>query len=845
MVTAGFSVLTQGTGSAGEILSYDAEEPPYEIEESDGTAEATEFEPEDPDSIIEDTESEPLDEDLTSTTYESSDTSGALSYTIYEEVTVDSSYFTWDVDIPSTRSQAGNRRSPVVEGFAVVPEEYGYEEWGLNSGEFFYVGSESVYLEEDGYDLDDVYIYDNMFFDLENAEQLSAERTPDEIVIKFRNADEMPGFEGQIQKEIDKVQKLGFVEEIGLYVVKVEDLKNDPSAVLNRFKNNRFVEYVEPNYTLGFSLDPNDPHYKTLKNVLSAINAQNGWDIMLEHENQRGIMEQADRGAAKYWGGTIAIIDSGMIANHADLPVLLDGYSAVASLAYGNDKVGHGTSVAGVVGAATNNIGTVGINLKAKIMPVKVDTSLGTMTVANVAKGIIWATDNGAKVINLSLGSATDNATTKSAIDYAYGKGVAIFAATGNASRNGVDYPARYDNVIGVGATTDGVTKVDFSNYGTGVDVVAIGNYHTTTATGDYAIKSGTSFATPQVAGLASLIYAVNPNATNEEVYALIKQAAKPLGGGFNAQTGYGLIDIGRTLALANAGNVDQKPTYTPPSLKLNGFAEVTLFVGDPYIETGYAAIDCFGNDITASVEITGFVNINKDGLYTLNYTVTDDGGNTVKTNRTVIVVAKPVEPKVIDPPTMTILGADPIILHVNSSTPYFEQGVLAVDGDGEDLSGNVEIYNELVRNQAGLHYVNYRVVGKSGSDATAQREVWVIRPALEKVVRTPYGLSGQGKQGMKVTHTGIVANNAGWIDLKLSNIDRNMVISAQLVNSATRDVVVEDLFSAAGTKQYKVNAGRYDLAVTIGKAVGNSKYTINMLMPEIVEYQYTDREVY
>ena len=818
----GFSALVQEADDTDEILSYAAEEPQYESEESDGIEESK-FASEGPTAeyIAEYIE----DADVWASAYESSDMRGALSYTIYEEVDIDPSRYTWNMEIPSDESQTGNH-PPVVEESAIVSEE-------------FY--PESVYFDEGDYDLDDDLIYDNMFFDIENAEQLAAKRTPDEIVIKFRNAAEMPGFERQLQREIDKVQKLGFVEELGLYVVEVEDLENDPNAVLNRLKNNRFVEFVEPNYTLDFSFEPDDPYYGVLKGVFEAINAPAGWEVT------KGI------GSSK-----IAIIDSGVVADHEDLPKkLLSGYSAVTSLAYNNDKVGHGTKVAGVLGAVGNNKkGIPGINWNAQIMPVKVDTLIGTITVANLAKGIIWATDNGAKVINLSLGMATDSATMKSAIDYAYNKGVAIFAATGNASRNAVDYPARYKNVMGVGATTDGKKMADFSNYGTGLDVVAIGSYYTTTATGGYASASGTSFATPQVAGLASLIYPFYPNAKNdgadaaEWVYDQIRQAAKPLNNGAG-RDGYGLIDIGETLArVVNKGNADNvaeaKGCTAPPSLELNSFAGVILTVGDSYHETGYTATDCFESDITSNVKISGSLNTSKEGVYKLTYTVTDDNGNTVQTVRTVTVVAKPAKtPTVITPPTMTILGANPIILHLNSSTPYIEQGVLAIDGDGEDISGYVEIHNELVRNQAGVYFVDYRVTGKSGGEATAQREVWVIAPALEKIVRTPYGLSGQGKQGMKVTHTGIVASNAGWMDLRLSNIDKNMVALVQMVNPVTRDVVVEDVFSAAGTKQYKVNAGRYDLAVTIGKAVGNSKYTLNLLMPEVIESQFKDAEVY
>jgi hypothetical protein len=578
---------------------------------------------------------------------------------------------------------------------------------------------------------------------------------------------------------------------------------------------------------MDYSYIPNDQYYSTQSSVLTTLKAQAGWDVT-KGENSP----------------VIAVVDSGVVS-HPDLPAPIQGYSAVSSLTYNNDKVGHGTSVAGVLGAIGDNyIGVSGINMSAKILAVKVDDAAGSLTMANISKGLIWAADNGAKVISMSISTSTDSVTLKNAINYAYNAGCAIFTSSGNDGKNSVNYPARYGNVMGVGATTDGISRVSWSNYGPGLDIVASGTYYTTSSSGGYRSFSGTSSSTPQVAGLASLIYALLPDATNEEVYSLIKEGAKPLGGGYNTETGYGLIDIGKTLKLAEALSIpDTPPVYpTPPVITLNSFAEMNLFVGDTYQEMGYKAVDCLGVDITASVNISGLVNTAKAGIYILTYTVTDNGGNTAKVTRTINVEEKVAA--VPPAPAIVIIGSNPIVLHLGSGTSYIEQGATATDTDGKDISGSVDIIGEPDRYTEGTYTITYSVMRKDGNIAKATREVMIVAPASKVAVRTPYGFSEQAKQGTKITRGGINAVKPGWMDLKVANIDKNMTITVQLVNTASKEIAVKDSFSSAGSKQYNVGDGTYELVVTIDKANGNSKYSIGLMMPEVVIHEFDMPEV-
>lgn len=533
----------------------------------------------------------------------------------------------------------------------------------------------------------------------------------DEIIIGFYSREMFPAKGKQYDDEVAKILKDGLTEvRENVYVVKSEDFKKNPNATLNRFKNSEFIEYVEPNYIVKAELVPNDSEYKTQAAVLTAIGGQTGWDIITGG------------------GPIVAVVDSG-VANHSDLPALLPGYSAVSSLSVNNDKLGHGTGVAGVIGAIGNNgFGGAGINWDANILPVKVDDSNNVMSTSNVAKGIIWAADNGAKIINLSLGSASDSVTMKNAVDYAYNKGCALFAASGNESSSSLCYPARYSNVMAVGATGNGTSRAAISNYGTGMGVVAITSYYTTTASGGFSSMSGTSFSTPQVAGLASLIWAVNPDLTNDQVYRYIEQGAKN-NGVFNEQTGYGCIDIGKTLALVKDAMPDEKKDSTPPVIILKGDNPTEITQGEIYEEAGYTAVDETDGDLSSSVIVTGKPDVNSPGTYTITYEVSDKAGNKAAATRTVIVNEKEYIPEA---PVLILLGDETV--EVLAGDEYTEPGYIAVLGD-EDITPSVKVTDLPNISVPGTYTIKYEVTGESDLTATAIRTVIVLEDKTIPVI--------------------------------------------------------------------------------------------------------------
>jgi subtilisin family serine protease len=226
------------------------------------------------------------------------------------------------------------------------------------------------------------------------------------------------------------------------------------------------------------------------------------------------------------------------------------------------DDNGHGTHVSGIAAAATNNgIGVAGIAWQARLMPVKVLDMYGTGWYSDIAAGIIYAVDNGARIVNLSLGGEGASATLCAAVEYAYNRNALVVAAAGNTG-GAVVYPAACAHALAVAATDEADARASFSNHGPELDVAAPGvdiystwcrqDVYLGTCMGSYYFtKSGTSMATPHVSGLAALVWSHWPEWTNEQVARHIQQTAVDLGElGWDEWYGWGRVDALIALAL-------------------------------------------------------------------------------------------------------------------------------------------------------------------------------------------------------------------------------------------------------------------------------------------------------
>jgi len=318
-----------------------------------------------------------------------------------------------------------------------------------------------------------------------------------------------------------------------------------------------FVRYAERVPVMRPTFTPNDlgPENGTNNQWgLWRISAQAAWDIT--------------QGSAVV---NVAVVDDAVLVNHPDLiPNLLPGYDVAdddTDPMPNNNEMSHGTHVAGIIGAATNNgTGVASIGFGIKLLPVK--SSNQAQVVTDGYAGVVWAADNGADVINMSWGGSGFSQTGQNIMNYSYNAGCINVAAAGNDNVSDVFYPAGYNNVISVASTNQSDAKSSFSNFGSWVQVSAPGSeirstYFNSSLTGTYANLSGTSMASPMVAGLAGLVLSVNPQMSQAQVTACILTTADDISAfnsGFQGQLGSGRINAEAAVLCALA-TVNAPPT--------------------------------------------------------------------------------------------------------------------------------------------------------------------------------------------------------------------------------------------------------------------------------------------
>ncbi|MDZ8088307.1 MAG: S8 family peptidase [Nostoc sp. DedQUE12b] len=313
-------------------------------------------------------------------------------------------------------------------------------------------------------------------------------------------------------------------------------------------------------------------------------------------------------------GVVVAVVDTGVDYNHEDLKNNIwtnskeiagngiddDGNGYVDDTYGWNfadqnnntlDDNGHGTHVSGTIAGENNNYGVTGIAYDAKIMPVKALDSSGSGSYSSISKGIRYAVDNGANVINLSLGGGSSNRTLESAINYASSKGVIVVMAAGNDGDSSPDYPARYASKSGiaVGAVDKNNNLADFSNR-SGTNPIAYVTapgvkVYSSVPNNQYATYSGTSMAAPHVAGIVALMLSANPNLTDAQVRQIVTETAEN-----STQTTSSSFKISNVSSLASrviaesAGNNTQTTnssfnSYNFGSLIGQGITETTRYL--------------------------------------------------------------------------------------------------------------------------------------------------------------------------------------------------------------------------------------------------------------------------
>lgn len=292
-----------------------------------------------------------------------------------------------------------------------------------------------------------------------------------------------------------------------------------------------------PTDRLAPALLPDDPHYATQWH-LSRINAPRAWDLT--------------HGAP---GVVIAIVDSGVDPYHPDLAgKLVAGYNSFDRSGRTADQFGHGTKMAGIAAARRNDgAGIAGVAWQSPIMPIRATDRAGRATSASIAKGIVWAVDHGARVINVSMEGVVRNAAIRAAAEYAFNHGALVVAPSGNCSCRDPSPDTPY--VLSVSATDESDRVTPSSTSGAFVDLAAPGESIPTTAMyGVYLGESGTSMASAVVAGVAALMFSVNPALTPAAATELLLRTAfDPDGKGRDPRAGHGRVDAFAAVSAAAA----------------------------------------------------------------------------------------------------------------------------------------------------------------------------------------------------------------------------------------------------------------------------------------------------
>jgi len=348
------------------------------------------------------------------------------------------------------------------------------------------------------------------------AEVAEGSPAPDRFIVQFEP--------GTSSRDMARVYgEFGGKLELAIPELGVQVLSAPHQAISQKsaaYRSDSRVRCVEPDY-LAEAVDlPNDPYFnESYQWGLFKVKAPEAWAITHGSRSVR-----------------IAVLDTGIDRSHPDLAAKVVANKDFTGSGTAKPTNSHGTHVAGIAGAITNNrVGVAGLGYSSSLMDVKVLGDNGTGYYSWIAQGIVWATDNGADVINLSLGGSSPSSMLQQAVDYAWKRGVVVVAAAGNDGSSSAFYPAYYGNCIAVGATDAGDRLSSWSNRGSWVDVAAPGTAYSTKPNNQYGNMGGTSIASPHVAGLAGLVSSVasdtNHNARlNDEVRSRIENGCDDVG---------------------------------------------------------------------------------------------------------------------------------------------------------------------------------------------------------------------------------------------------------------------------------------------------------------------------
>ena len=372
---------------------------------------------------------------------------------------------------------------------------------------------------------------------------------------------------------------IGRLDPLNVYVVTLPASVSG-KAVAKLLSQHPHIKFAEPDALVPVDYVPNDPDYANEWH-LRTLNTPAAWDI------------------ATGGGVTVAVLDSGVDATHPDLVAqLVPGWNFWDNNSNTADVFGHGTKVAGVIGATGNNaIGVVGIAFNSRIMPIRVTDTSGYAAISALASGLTYAADHGARVANMSF-AVQSYSTVISAAQYFMSKGGVVMNSAGNSGA--LDSTPASDALVSVSATTSTDVRASWSSYGPYVDVAAPGaSIWTTTMGGGYGSVSGTSFSSPATAAVAALMMSANPKLAPTQIVDLLESTSVDLGtAGFDNYYGYGRVSAANAVAAAAAGvpadtQAPSASITSPTGGTVSGIVPVNVTASD---NVGVARVDLLVN---------------------------------------------------------------------------------------------------------------------------------------------------------------------------------------------------------------------------------------------------------
>lgn len=654
-----------------------------------------------------------------------------------------------------------------------------------------------------------------------------------ELIVKFKPS--VTAYEKNNLISSLKVKEISSIDKGDISLLTVSQ-PSDLMPLTNELLTRNEVEFVEPNYEIETAYVPSDPEYARQWH-LQRIGMPAAWDI--------------SKGNSAI---TVAVIDSGVQVNHPDLKGKI--ISPINMLTGNVDTVAdeHGTHVAGIIAASINNSGIAGIAPNVKIMPINVFSG-DSASIYDIIRGVYYAADHKANIINLSLGGTYYSQSLRNAINYASSKGVVLVAAAGNDSSNLLTYPAAFPGVIGVSATNGRDEITSFSNFGSYIDIAAPGEMIFSTVTGSsYNYMSGTSMAAPVVSGVSALILSKNPFLTPGDVESILKRSAYDLGQtGRDDYFGYGRINASLALnytpepfSRINASNQFRIEGTNKLELSLDVYKDTNItayvknpkgaiiqFIGDKHDWHG-GKVDLYWNGKQKDGKFV------KSGTYKLVVKITNEKETVYRSKY--ITVKNAVTPTIKVDRNSAFFSAKqsklPVTFSVNKNAK-----VTAAIYDNHNKKIKQISSNKLVtvgkktfywngKNGAGkkmkdgkYKFLIYAVDSQQRKSSTKRMDIIVDSVNPYGSLSTPsavYKMDGKSKATVKMKLKERVRVNAYVLTQKGTKIDK--IVSTKSYNSGTYTVK----WDGKNSKNYYAQAGKYKYKIEVIDKAGNIRKVIS-----------------